>query len=119
MGVMRIFLCDDSHSFAIAVGFWLEEADDLDLVGVAHDRDQALAALPAANPDVVLLDTMGAGERALTVDDVREASGGAKIVVYSGHAPRAARQFVTGEPDGFLVKGDEPDHLIGALRALG
>jgi DNA-binding NarL/FixJ family response regulator len=119
MSVMRIFLCDDSHSFAIAVGFWLEEPDDLDLVGVAHDRAEALAAHPAPNPDVVLLDTMGAGERALTIDEVRAASDGAKVVVYSGHAPGAARQFVTGEPDGFLLKGDEPDHLIDALRALG
>jgi DNA-binding NarL/FixJ family response regulator len=115
---MRIFLCDDSHSFAAAVGFWLEEADDLDLVGVAYDRADALASLRDARPDVVLLDTMAAGERNLTIDEVRDASGGAKVVVYSGHEPRAARRFVTGEPDAFLHKGDEPDHLIDALRAL-
>jgi DNA-binding NarL/FixJ family response regulator len=115
---MRIFLCDDSHSFAAAVGFWLEEADDLHLVGVANDRAAALASLPGARPDVVLLDTMAAGERELTIEEVRAASGGAKVVVYSGHAPGAARQFVTGEPDSFLLKGDEPDHLIDALRAL-
>jgi DNA-binding NarL/FixJ family response regulator len=116
---MRIYLCDDSHSFAAAVGFWLEEADDIELVGVAHDRKEALAALPGIQPDVVLLDTMAAGDDDLTVDDVRAASGGAKVVVYSGHDPGAARQFVTGEPDGFLLKGDEPDHLIDALRSIG
>ena len=37
---MRIFLCDDSHSFGAVVGFWLEEADDLDLVGVALRADR-------------------------------------------------------------------------------
>ena len=115
---MRIFLCDDSHSFAAAVGFWLEEADDLDLVGIAHDRAGALAGLPAAQADVVLLDTMGGGGHGLAVDDVRAASGGAKVVVYSGHEPGAARQFVSGEPARFLHKGDEPDHLIDALRSL-
>ncbi len=116
---MRIFLCDDSRSFSAAVGFWLEEADDLDLVGVAHDRDAALAALPGARADVVLLDTMVVGHEHLGVDDVRAAAdAGAKVVVYSGHDPAAARQFVRGEPDGFLAKGDEPDHLIDALRAL-
>jgi len=115
---MRIFLCDDSHSFAAVVGFWLEEADDIELVGVAHDRATALRQLPDADADVVLLDTMVAGERELVVDEVRKAAGGAKVVVYSGHEPRAARQFVSGEPDLFLPKGDEPEHLIEALRAL-
>jgi DNA-binding NarL/FixJ family response regulator len=115
---MRIFLCDDSHSFAAAVGFWLEEADDLDLVGVAYDRAAAMDALPGLRPDVVLLDTMAAGDDELAVDDVREASGGAKVVVYSGHQPHAARQFVRGEPDLYLPKGAEPDHLIDAIRGL-
>jgi DNA-binding NarL/FixJ family response regulator len=116
---MRIFLCDDSRSFCAAVGFWLEEADDLQLVGVAHDRVAALAMLPQTRADVVLLDTMVVGDEALAVGDVRAAAPGAKVVVYSGHAPDAARQFVQGEPDAYLVKGDEPDHLIDALRALG
>jgi DNA-binding NarL/FixJ family response regulator len=115
---MRIFLCDDSQSFCAVVGFWLEEADDLQLVGVANDRAAALAALPDARADVVLLDTMVVGEQQLAVDDVRAAAPGAKVVVYSGHAPNAARQFVKGEPDAYLVKGDEPEHLIDALRAL-
>jgi DNA-binding NarL/FixJ family response regulator len=115
---MRIFLCDDSHAFAAVVGYWLEETDDLELVGVAHDRAEALADLPGAEPDVVLLDTMVTSEESLAVDDVREASNGAKVVVYSGHEPHAARHFVRGEPDMYLPKGDAPEHLIDALRAL-
>jgi hypothetical protein len=67
---------------------------------------------------VVLLDTMVSGEDELGVDDVREASSGAKVVVYSGHDPHAARQFVSGDADLYLPKGDEPEHLIDALRGL-
>ena len=78
---MRIFLCDDSHSFGAVVGFWLEEADDLDLVGVAHDRAEAMSALRDARADVVLLDTMAAGDDELAVDHVREVAPGAKVVV--------------------------------------
>ena len=100
---MRIFLCDDSHSFGAVVGFWLEEADDLDLVGVAHDRAEAMAA----------------GDDELAVDHVRQVAPGAKVVGYSGHEPHAAKQFVRGEPDLYLRKGDEPEHLIDALRELG
>ena len=115
---MRIFLCDDSHAFAAAVGFWLEDADDMEIVGVAHDRASAMAALRDLEPDVVLLDTMAAADAELSVDHVRDASGGAKVVVYTGHEPHAAKRFVAGEPDLYLPKGDEPEHLIDALRAL-
>jgi len=115
---MRIFLCDDSHSFGAVVGFWLEEADDLELVGIAHDRSEALGALRDIRADVVLLDTMAAGDEELSVDLVRELAPGAKVVVYSGHEPHAAQQFVAGEPDLYLRKGDEPEHLIDALRGL-
>jgi DNA-binding NarL/FixJ family response regulator len=114
---MRIFLCDDSHSLAAVVGFWLEEVDDLELVGVAHDRGAALEKLPGARPDVVLLDTMDPADQ-LDVEDVREASGGAKVVVYSGHEPQAARHFVHGEPDLFVTKDSDPEHLVDALRGL-
>jgi two-component system nitrate/nitrite response regulator NarL len=115
---MRIFLCDDSRSFIAVVGFWLEEADDLDLVGSAENRAAALEALPTLKPDVVLLDTMAVGDDDLGVDEVRAASGGARVVVYSGHEPEAARQFVSGEADLYLRKGDEQEHLIEALRGL-
>jgi DNA-binding NarL/FixJ family response regulator len=115
---MRIFLCEDSRSFAAVVGYWLEEADDLELVGVGHDRASALEGLADARPDVVLLDTMNVGEAPLSVDQVRTAAGGARVVVYSGHELLAAKQFVEGEPDLYLRKGDEPDHLIDALRGL-
>ena len=77
-----------------------------------------MESLPGLQPDVVLLDTMAAGDDDLAVDDVREASGGAKVVVYSGHQPHAAKQFVQGDPDMYLPKGDEPDHLIDAIRSL-
>jgi DNA-binding NarL/FixJ family response regulator len=114
---MRVFVCDDSESFCLVVGFWLEEADDIDLVGSATNRTEALQGLSQATPDVVLLDTMGADD-GLGVDEVRAAAGDARIVVYSGHDAEAARQFVVGEPDAYVRKGDEPGHLIDALRAL-
>src|SRR3954453_756145 len=115
---MRVFLCDDSHSFGAVVGFWLEEAHDLDLVGVAHHRAEAMSALRDARAGVVLLDTMATGDDELAVDHVREQAPGAKVVLYSGHEPHAARQFVRGAPPLPPPKGDGPEHLLAALRAL-
>ena len=78
-----------------------------------------MTALREISADVILLDTMASGDQELSVDHLREIAPAAKVVVYSGHEPHAARQFVRGEPDLYLRKGDEPEHLIDALRGLG
>ena len=115
---MRIFLCDDSHAFAAAVGFWLEEADDLQLVGVAHDRAEAMASLARRETDVVLLDTMVSGEDELasTTSARRRRARRSSSTAATSRMPRASS--CSGEPDLYLPKGDEPEHLIDALRGL-
>jgi len=58
MGI-RVLHCDDSEAFTRLVAFWLAEHDDIEYVGEARTAEAALAALPTARPDVVLLDTLG------------------------------------------------------------
>ena len=63
---IRIFHCDDSAPFTRLVAHWLDEHGDLEHVGAAHTGDEAIAAIGPAQPDVVLLDTMGSpGDTAL------------------------------------------------------
>ena len=62
MGI-RVFHCDDSEAFTRLVSFWLSEHDDIEYAGQAHTAEAALAALPEARPDVILLDTLGPPRR--------------------------------------------------------
>ena len=89
-------------------------------VGQAGLQSRTARALAFDAPRIShIIDTMAAGDDELAVDHVRQVAPGAKVVVYSGHEPHAAKQFVRGEPDLYLRKGDEPEHLIDALRELG
>ena len=52
---VRVFVVDDDRLFQEALAALLR-ANELEVVGTAGSGESALAAIPAANPDVVLMD---------------------------------------------------------------
>jgi DNA-binding NarL/FixJ family response regulator len=117
MGI-RVFHCDDSEAFTRLVRFWLAEHPDIEHVGAAHASDAALAALPGARPDVVLLDTMGVpGDDSLLLR-IRAAVPDAAVVVYSGYV-RLMREGELGDAaDAYLHKSDEEGELVATIRRV-
>jgi DNA-binding NarL/FixJ family response regulator len=118
MSAVRVFSCDDDPSFTVLLGFWLEEHDDVELVGTGHARERCLEGVRRTAPDVVLLDSMDRGAEPLTVEDIREAAPQATVVVYSGHRPETAARIVEGTPDAFLLKDTDAAALVALLRRL-
>src|SRR4051794_17840471 len=111
MGI-RVFHCDDSEAFTRLVAFWLAEHDDIEHVGEAHTAGAALAALPAAKPDVVLLDTLGRPGDDTLLEAIRELAPGAKVIVYSGYVRSMQDGSLGRSADGYLKKGDEEGPLL-------
>src|ERR1700712_1543414 len=103
MGI-RVFHCDDSEAFTRLVAFWLAEHDDIEHVGEAHTAESALAALPAARPDVVLLDPLGRPGDDTLLQAIRAASPGAKVIVYSGYVRLMQEGALGHEADAYLEK---------------
>jgi DNA-binding NarL/FixJ family response regulator len=118
MPAVRVYSCDDDPSFTVLLGYWLEEHDDVELVGCGHAREGCLDGVRRTAPDVVLLDSMDRGAEPLTVEDVRAVAPGAAVVVYTGHRPEAAAEIVAGTPDAFLVKDTDAAALVALLRRL-
>jgi DNA-binding NarL/FixJ family response regulator len=113
---IRVFHCDDSGAFTRLVAFWLAEHPDLEHVGEARTADAALAALPAARPDVILLDTMGRpGDNALLVA-IRRAAPQARVIVYSGYVRLMQEGALGQEADAYLEKDDDDAALVAAIR---
>jgi DNA-binding NarL/FixJ family response regulator len=117
MGI-RVFHCDDSEAFTRLVAFWLAEHDDIEHVGEAHTADAALAALPDAQPDVVLLDTLGKPGDDSLLQAIRAASPGVKVIVYSGYVRLMHEGALGQSADGYLEKGDDEEPLLDAIRAV-
>ena len=117
MGI-RVFHCDDSEAFTRLVAFWLAEHDDVEHVGEAHTADAALAALPAARADVVLLDTLGKPGDDTLLQAIRAISPGVKVIVYSGYVRLMQDGALGQSADGYLEKGDDEAPLLEAIRAV-
>ena len=117
MGI-RVFHCDDSEAFTRLVAFWLAEHDDMEHVGAAHTAEAALAALPAARPDVVLLDTLGKPGDDTLLQAIRAISPGVKVIVYSGYVRLMQDGALGASADGYLEKGDDEVPLLDAIRAV-
>jgi DNA-binding NarL/FixJ family response regulator len=116
MGI-RVFHCDDSEAFTRLVAFWLAEHDDIEHVGEAHTAAAALAALGAAQPDVVLLDTLGKPGDDTLLLAIRELAPRAKVIVYSGYVRLMQDGSLGQSADGYLEKGDEEAPLLDAIRS--
>ena len=117
MGI-RVFHCDDSEAFTRLVAFWLSEHDDIEHAGQAHSAEAALSALPTANADVVLLDTLGRPGDDTLLLAIRTAAPGAKVIVYSGYVRLMQEGALGHEADAYLEKGDEEGPLLDAIRSV-
>jgi DNA-binding NarL/FixJ family response regulator len=115
MGI-RVFHCDDSEAFTRLVAFWLAEHPDIEHVGEARTAEAALAALPAADPDVILLDTMGRPGDGRLLSAIRAAAPDACVIVYSGYV-HLIQEDALGEPaDAYLAKDDDESVLVALIR---
>jgi DNA-binding NarL/FixJ family response regulator len=117
MGI-RVFHCDDSEAFTRLVSFWLAEHEGIEHAGCAHTAEAALAALPDANVDVVLLDTLGRPGDDSLLRAVRAAAPGAKVIVYSGYVRLMQEGALGDAADAYLEKGDDDAPLIEAIRSV-
>ncbi|MGH2969649.1 MAG: response regulator [Solirubrobacteraceae bacterium] len=115
---IRVFHCDDSAAFTRLVRHWLAEHPELEHVGAVHTVAEALAAVGAARPHVVLLDTMGAPGDSSLLARIREAAPQARLIVYSGYLSLLDAGALGGEADAYLEKGDDEQALVRAIRAV-
>jgi DNA-binding NarL/FixJ family response regulator len=96
--MVRVFHCDDSEAFRVLVREMLCDLGGVELVGDAGTLDATLAALPAARPDVILLDLIERAREDELLALLREAAPGARMVLYTGmpaeHVPAGADAHV-------------------------
>jgi DNA-binding NarL/FixJ family response regulator len=101
--MIRLFHCDDSEAMRLLIREQFATHDRVDVVGEAPDPQGALIGTAEAQPDVVLLDLLDPENADRLVADLRAAAPAARIVVYSGYPPDAAR-LAHGGADAYVEK---------------
>ncbi len=117
---IRVGLIDDHHVVREGLRMLLSDQGDVEVVGEASTRDDALTMVRDARPDVVILDiTLGDTDGIPLIAAVRAAQPRASVLVLSMHRdPETVRQALLGGAVGYLVKGAYASELLASIRAV-
>jgi DNA-binding NarL/FixJ family response regulator len=115
---ITVLLCEDSLGFRMLASAWLEDAADMQLVGVAETGAEAVRLASELHPQVALLDhLLPDGDSSTLVSRLREAAPGIAIALVSGmpHELLAAEAGRAGV-EAFCSKATEPSGFLTIVR---
>lgn len=114
----RVLVVDDDADVRAALAALIARQADLELVGSAAHRDEALRVALETHPDVVLMDVkMRPGGPTVTRELLR-AMPEARVVALSAYDDRGALlQMIDAGAVGYLVKGCRAQDLVEAVHA--
>ena len=117
--MIRIVIADDHAMVRAGLSQLLGSFDDLEVVGTASNGEEAIDAVEATRPDVVLMDLSMPhmdGIEALTV--VKQRFPEVRVVVLTTfQEPRQVSAALSAGASGYLVKDVEPEVLVAGIRA--
>jgi DNA-binding NarL/FixJ family response regulator len=117
--MISVLVVDDSPLFVTGLSAALTNAG-FRVVGEARDAMTALTTARALRPDMVVLDVLMPGMSGLeVVAPIREASGGAKVVLLtSSESEEDLLVAIKAGARGYLVKDTPFAELVEAMRAV-
>jgi DNA-binding NarL/FixJ family response regulator len=115
---ITVLLCEDSLGFRMLARAWLEDADDIELVGIAETGQEALGMAAELSPQVVLLDhLLPDADSSTLVAQLRAAVPGIAIALISG-MPREqlAEEAQRTGVEAYCSKASEPSGFLRIVR---
>src|SRR5690606_9449536 len=111
-------IADDNAPFRSILRLFLERAGDIEIVGEAKDGGEALAAVEAVTPDVLLLDIRMPRMSGIEVlRQLHKKSSPVKVIVLSGHDEEGyRRQALQLGAFRYLLKDHASTTLIDTIR---
>jgi DNA-binding NarL/FixJ family response regulator len=117
---LRLVVADDHPAIVDAVCRFLEEVEEIDVVGRAGDGARALQEIHESEPDVALLDIRMPYANGIEIAK-RLADGGSKtaVILYTGYPERALlMEALDAGARGFLVKEAPLDDVVRAIKVV-
>ena len=115
---IKVLLCEDSLGFRMLASAWLDDADDMELIGVAETGNDAVRLATELQPQVVLLDhLLPDADSSTLVARLRAAAPDVAIALVSGMpndmlANEAGRTGV----EAYCSKASEPSGFLTVVR---
>lgn len=115
----RIVVTDGHTLVREGVCELLEKENDLSVVAKADNSSDTVRYCNGHRPDVVLIDPDSSGSSNHIFGAIRESSPNSAIIVMSGtDNPRVTQEAFRCGVDGYVLKGEDPEALIEAVRKV-
>ena len=117
---IRVLLVDDDALVRAGLGMILSSSEEMEVVGEAADGADAVAAVQAHRPDVVLMDIRMPGMDGITATSaVRRLEAPPHVIVLTTfQADEHVLSALRAGADGFLLKDTAPAEIIQAVRLV-
>jgi DNA-binding NarL/FixJ family response regulator len=117
---IRVVLADDHQVVRVGIRKIISRTPDIRVIGEASNGVEAVGLTIQLRPDVLLLDIEMPGYSGLDVArKIKESGYKGKILILSGYDDSEYIQALLKEGiSGYLVKGETPDRIITAIRAV-
>lgn len=118
--VIRVVVADDHALVRAGLEQLLAGAEDIDVVGMAVDGQQAVDLACRLHPDVVLMDLQMPGmDGASATREIRSSADGVDVLVLTSYSDgeRILAALDAGAV-GYLLKDAEPDDVMEGIRAV-
>jgi DNA-binding NarL/FixJ family response regulator len=117
---VRLVVADDHPAILDAVGRFVDEEDDIELVGTATDADQAIQLIESRNPDVAVLDIRMPPFGGIEIlRRIGLADAAPKVILYTGYPERGLLlESLDFGARGFLLKESPLADLMRAIRIV-
>ncbi|GAB3739268.1 response regulator [Nocardiopsis nanhaiensis] len=117
---IRVFLVDDHEIVRRGVGSLLDDEDGITVVGEAGTAAQALARVPALEPDVVVLDVrLPDGDGVTVCRDIRSMLPETRMLMLTSYSDdEALYGAVMAGASGYILKQIHGTDLVGAVRTV-
>jgi DNA-binding NarL/FixJ family response regulator len=118
--MIRVLICDDQEVVREGLRVILSEAQGIEVIGAAEDGAQALALLPAAQPDVVLMDLkMPRLNGIQATRQIRDRHPNVRVLVLTTYDDdQWVFDAIRGGAAGYVLKDTPAEELAVAIRAV-
>ena len=119
--VLTVFLVDDHEMVRRGVADLLEDEEDLTVIGQASSSAQALALIPALEPDVAVLDMLlPDGDGVQLCRELRSRMPELRCLMLTSFTDeQAMTDAILAGASGYVVKDIKGMDLLSAVRAVG
>jgi len=118
--MIRVLLVDDQALFRAGIRMLVSSQPDMEIVGEAGNGQEALDAVTAHRPDVVLMDIRMPVMDGLTATGhlLSRPDAPRVVMLTTFDLDEAAARAIRQGASGFLLKDAEPEFLLAAIRTV-